>query len=171
MTTLTWFTNLFCRVYKKGFDKKIQRREDEEQRSYVSQWLSWLRPSLLPVGVYMQSSLQTTSAVYLQLQLIGVQAKPSWPLLLHALLMKECTLSILLLTQALRLPESLSVFKAVSGVLVACGAYFPGALATTLLPTLDWDELKGPAALTTVSIGEFNVLMELVLAYFFTLLE
>ena len=42
-------TNL-VRVYKKGFYKKRHKGEEESTNGYASQWLSWIRPALFPVG-------------------------------------------------------------------------------------------------------------------------
>ena len=40
----------FVRVYKKGFYKKRHKGEEESINGYASQWLSWIRPALFPVG-------------------------------------------------------------------------------------------------------------------------
>ena len=160
---------LYCfRVYKKGFQKKAVRREDEELRGYMSQWLSWLCPALLPPGQYSLDALQTTSALYVQLRILAAQpAAENFPLLLQALLMKENALSIMLLTQTAKQTNSeeeqsgggiqrdqeeaaREVFDALLGVLLQCGSGgtgFPAAFASALLPVLDvnggWDVMTG----------------------------
>ena len=67
------FSYNFFRVFKKGFQKKAVRREDEELRGYMCQWLSWLHPSLLEPGHYTLDTLQTTASLYVQLRLLRAQ--------------------------------------------------------------------------------------------------
>ena len=81
--------------------------------------------------------------------------------------MKQCTLSIMLLTQTVKDPHhkgkgALEVFVGLIGVLLHCGgAGYPAALATTLLPVLDvtmtteeGEEESGWNVLTAVSPDE-----------------
>ncbi|ELT90139.1 hypothetical protein CAPTEDRAFT_227345 [Capitella teleta] len=114
--------------------------EADEGRGSLSQWLRWLRPTCFSASSLDQ--LQTTSALQLQVQLLHDQPQKNFAQLLQALLMKDCTLSILIATQVANdLHHSIDlqsdVISCLVHVLVSSDQNFPDALARVILPVIE----------------------------------
>ncbi|XP_064652487.1 uncharacterized protein KIAA0825-like isoform X2 [Lineus longissimus] len=88
------------KTFKKGFSKKrIGNEEREGVHGKPTDWLALIWPHLFQAGFSDLDDMQTTSALYLQLKLFSVQPEPNFPMMLQALLMKDFTLPIMILTQ------------------------------------------------------------------------
>ena len=61
--------------------------------------LLFLNESPSDYSSFSLDDMQTTSALYLQLKLFSVEPEPNFPMMLQALLMKDFTLPIMILTQ------------------------------------------------------------------------
>jgi hypothetical protein len=87
--------------------------------------------------------LQTTSALQLQMHLLSDQPQQNLPQLLHALLMKECALGILVATQVAMDVDpdnhdfTSEILSSLMHVLLLCGENYPDALARVLLPVIE----------------------------------
>ncbi|KAH9488353.1 hypothetical protein Btru_063709 [Bulinus truncatus] len=98
------------RVYKRGFNRKLESQGsgDTAQGGYNTQWLHWIWPALIHSGTKHYDDMQTASALYLHLSLFLYQPQTDWGILTQALLMKEQTCSVLLLTRSCMLEGSQS---------------------------------------------------------------
>ncbi|XP_041373481.1 uncharacterized protein KIAA0825-like [Gigantopelta aegis] len=99
--------DVLCRVFKRGYGR---RRESDDhfslhlETSYHgsnTQWLCWIRPALFQLTQKHYEDMQTTVALYLQIRLLFRQPETDWGKLMQALIMKEYTLPILLLTRSM----------------------------------------------------------------------
>ncbi|GFR96707.1 hypothetical protein ElyMa_006305300 [Elysia marginata] len=93
---------LLYRVFKRGYNRRLESQGSSEssQAGCNSNWLHWIWPSLMHSGTRHYDDMQTASALYLHLRLFLSQPKTDWGMFTQALLMKDHTLSILLLTRA-----------------------------------------------------------------------
>ncbi|XP_048250492.1 uncharacterized protein KIAA0825-like [Haliotis rufescens] len=162
---------ILYRVYKKGYGRRRDSHEEFSLHlatSYTgsnTHWLHWIRPELYHTNQKHFDDMQTTMAVYVQLQMLLHQPDPHWGKLLQLLIMKEFTVSILLLTRSMetiRATEELviqietatnklatvptidtnqltvakTLFQSVVNIL-ALSQSFPDALVKSLLPVID----------------------------------
>ncbi|KAK7489267.1 hypothetical protein BaRGS_00019519 [Batillaria attramentaria] len=99
--------DLLYRVFRQGFSPYKEALLAQEGTTYGNtQWMHWMWPSLFHMGQKHYDDIQTTCALYLQLTLLMRQPQPNWGLLVQALLMKEFTLSIILLTRSLMMASA-----------------------------------------------------------------
>ncbi|XP_064608337.1 uncharacterized protein KIAA0825-like [Liolophura sinensis] len=95
------------KIFKKGFTGKktswcdMDSLTDSDTKGYPTHWLSWIRPHLVGLGQRHYEDIQTTCAVHLQVKLITCQPTYHWPMIVQAMVMKDFTLSILILTSAI----------------------------------------------------------------------
>ncbi|XP_076443333.1 uncharacterized protein KIAA0825-like isoform X2 [Babylonia areolata] len=97
------------RVYRRGFSSHQEELSSQESMSRCgnTQWMHFFWPALFASGGHKHyDDMQTTSALYLQLMLLLRQPQSSWGLLVQALLMKEYTLSVILLSRSLMMASS-----------------------------------------------------------------
>ncbi|KAL8577449.1 hypothetical protein ACOMHN_048084 [Nucella lapillus] len=97
------------RAYQRGFSMHHEELRSQEGTSHCgnTQWMHFFWPSLFARGGHKHyDDMQTTSALYLQLTLLLRQPQPNWGLLIQALLMKEYTLSVILLSRSLMMASS-----------------------------------------------------------------
>ncbi|XP_074651811.1 uncharacterized protein KIAA0825-like [Tubulanus polymorphus] len=91
------------KVYKRGYLKKRTWENSDDPDAEEppvgkpTDWLNSVLPNIYSKDVTDVDDLQTTTALYLQLKLLVDQPEPNWAMLLEALVMKDYTLSIMLL--------------------------------------------------------------------------
>ncbi|KAK7115922.1 hypothetical protein V1264_001706 [Littorina saxatilis] len=96
------------RGFRRGFVSYHEGLSDQDRSSQGTntQWMTFFWSALFQPGNKHYDDMQTTTALYLQLTLLLRQPQPHWGLLIQALLMKEYTLSIILLTRSLMMASS-----------------------------------------------------------------
>ncbi|CAG5123865.1 unnamed protein product, partial [Candidula unifasciata] len=98
------------RVFKRGYDRKLETQGsgDSMLAGSNSNWLHWIWPSLIHSGTKHYDDMQTATALYLHLSLFLNQPQTDWGMLVQALVMKDCSLAILLLTRTCLLDASVA---------------------------------------------------------------
>ncbi|BFZ00995.1 hypothetical protein BsWGS_04035 [Bradybaena similaris] len=98
------------RVFKRGYDRKLETQGsgDSMLAGSNSNWLHWIWPSLIHSGTKHYDDMQTAAAIFLHMSLFVSQPHTDWGMLLQALVMKDCSLTILLLTRACLLDGSIA---------------------------------------------------------------
>ncbi|KAK6179051.1 hypothetical protein SNE40_011497 [Patella caerulea] len=154
------------RTFKRGYGKRRDSNTEQIPGSVAyggsnTQWLHWIYPSLFFPGHKHYDDMQTTNAVYLQTKLLLNQSIWEPSTLLQALIMKDYTLPIMLLTRVASLDSMSSggsnglqseqkkdccrIFSAVLSILSQC-SHFPDGVAKVLMPVIDrcedWDVLN-----------------------------
>ncbi|KAL5005817.1 hypothetical protein ScPMuIL_016975 [Solemya velum] len=116
-------------------------------------WLAWIQPGLVQLGLKHYDDMQTTNALFLHLRLLLSQPEPHWPMIMQVLIMKDYTLPILFLTHSIlkfgcskpdRSQDSavgkttavMDLFKAVLRTLCTC-SNFPDAVTKVIIPVID----------------------------------
>ncbi|XP_052791373.1 uncharacterized protein KIAA0825-like [Mya arenaria] len=95
------------KVNKKGFRYRQRRKSlTQGDRGNNTNWLAWIRPTILDKTSKSLNDLRTTVALYLHTKLLLRQPELNFPLTLQAYFMKDYTLSILFLAQAVTSSQS-----------------------------------------------------------------
>ncbi|XP_038077864.1 uncharacterized protein KIAA0825 homolog [Patiria miniata] len=166
------------RVYRKGFSQRkagggMERTISEQEAvegssgllslamSSSREWLRWIRPGLFDGLQKGMDNLPDKQAAFIQLKLLCNQPCPKYPLLLQAVLMRNCLVPTLMVTntgptqsQTSRL-NSLSAYDGCSGGICPgkpCRSYQSQDIPDVVQPIVDLLALCGdqPNALTTV---------------------
>ncbi|CAL1530200.1 unnamed protein product [Lymnaea stagnalis] len=161
---------MLYRVFKRGYNRKLESQGsgDNSHGGCNTNWLHWIWPSLIHSGTKHYDDMQTAAALYLHLRIFLSQPQNEWGSLTEALLMKDQTLSILLITRTCMLDGSQSSILAnkppsdiqqVVDAIVHVAAqvrYLPNALGKCIVPTIErcasWEmfNVKNPLWLHSV---------------------
>lgn len=152
MAIVTSPLEILYREFKRGYVEKLQRGGQSSPvvntTGCNTNWLSWIQPGFFPPGCKHYIEMQTTTAVYIQCRLLLGQPEIDWAMTLQALVMKNYTLSILILTQCVTgrdgqnepvmgsMQNVRKVFQCMTRVLSQC-PHFPDAVAKVILPVID----------------------------------